>query len=99
VLENQADRLGLAIMLAHGYDPREAPRTWKLLSLYEGDSATAFWSSHASNTERRSFLWLAIHNTYSAVDFTSLKKDSDEFHKIASIVSEKYPSKKKKINS
>lgn len=95
-LENQADRIGLAYMLAAGYDPREAPRTWKIMSLQEGDSPTNFfWGRHASNAERRSFLMLTLRNTYSDVDFSSLKKDSAEFHQIAELVESKYPRKKK----
>jgi hypothetical protein len=94
--ENQADRMGLSNMINHGYDPRQAPRTWKLFSMVDGDSPKYFWSNHDSNTERRSFLWLTIHNTYPQLDFDNLIRDSDEFQRIASIIKEKYPSKKKK---
>lgn len=95
--ENQADRIGLSYMLAAGYDLREAPRTWKVVSQYEGEHPTNFfWSSHASEAERRSFLNLTIRNTFFQTDFNSLKKDSDEFHKIADMIQQKYPGKKKK---
>lgn len=94
--ENQADRIGMAYMLASGYDPREAPRTWKVTSLQDGDSPTNFfWDSHASKAERRSFLMLTLRNTYSDIDFTTLTKDSDEFHQVAEMVRTKYPRKKK----
>jgi hypothetical protein len=94
--ENQADRMGLANMIANGYDPREAPRTWKVMSLLGLDSPKAFWAEHDTNTERRSFLWLTIHNTYAGLDFSNLKRDSDDFHRIAEIIRTKYPSKLKR---
>lgn len=95
--ENQADRIALSYMLAAGYDLREAPRTWKVFSQHEGDRPTNFfWSDHASHAERRSFLNLTIRNTFFQTDFNLLKKDSDEFHKIADIIQQKYPGKKKK---
>jgi formylglycine-generating enzyme required for sulfatase activity len=97
-LENQADRMGLANMIASGYDPREAPRTWKVAALNFGDQQTNFfWSSHDSNTERRSFLWLTIHNTYPDLDYTTMRTDSNEFRQAASLVETKYPAKQKRI--
>ncbi len=96
-LENQSDRIGMAIMIKRGYDPREAPRVWKLMSLVDGDdSSNFFWSSHSSNAERRSYLMLTIRNTYPNLNFSDLKKDSDEFQKIAATIREKYPSKSKR---
>lgn len=95
-LENQADRIGISNMIVHGYDPREAPRSWKVNAIENGDfPKNIFWSSHDSNTERRSFLWLTIHNTYAGLDFSAMKKDSEEFQRIAGLVQEKYPAKKK----
>ncbi|HEV7701615.1 MAG TPA: M48 family metalloprotease [Pyrinomonadaceae bacterium] len=94
--ENQADRMGLSNMIYHGYDPREAPRTWKLFSLLGEDGPQTFLSDHDSNTERRSFLWMTIHNTYPTLDFAAMKRDSDDFHRISEIVRQKYPSKLKK---
>jgi Zn-dependent protease with chaperone function len=94
--ENQADRIGMSNMIAHNYDPREAARVWKVVSLYEGNMPTNFfWSDHSSNAERRSFLMLTLRNTYADVDYSKLKKDSDEFHQIADIAKQKYPRKKK----
>lgn len=96
-LENQSDRIGLMNMIKHGYDPREAPRVWKIMSLVDGDNSTNFfWSSHSSKAERRSFLMLTIRNTYPNLNFSELKKDSDAFQKIATTIREKYPSKKKR---
>ena len=96
-LENQADRFGMELMVRHGYDPRQAPRTWKVVSLHIGDNPTSlFWSSHSSNTERRSYLMLTIRNTYSNLDYATMKKDSPEFQSVKEIIDEKYPNKKMK---
>jgi len=96
-IENQSDRIGMANMIANGYDPREAPRLWKITAMNFGDDDTNyFWSTHSSNSERRSYLMLTLRNTYAGLDYASLKKDSDEFQKIAAMIREKYPNKKKK---
>ena len=88
-LENQADRVGLEWMLAAGYDVREAPQSWKAVSRQKGDSATnPFWCSHDNNTTRRSYLMSELRNNYSDVDYSNLKKDSDEFHEVADGVKE-----------
>jgi predicted Zn-dependent protease len=86
-LENQADRLGMEYMLSAGYDPREAPRAWKAMSLKYGDSPTNFfWSSHDNNATRRSYLMAELRNNYAETEFAAAKRDSDEFHRIAGIV-------------
>jgi len=83
-LENQADRVGLEWMLAAGYDIREAPQSWKAVSEKKGDSTTnPFWSSHDNATTRRSYLMAEIRNNYPDVDYSNLRRDSDEFHQIA----------------
>ena len=88
-LENQADRVGLEWMLAAGYDIREAPESWKAVSRQKGDSATnPFWCSHDNNTTRRSYLMSELRNNYSDVDYSNLKKDTDEFHQVADAVRE-----------
>jgi len=95
-LENQADRVGLEWMLASGYDIREAPRAWKAVALKMGDHQTnIFWDSHDNNTARRSYLMAELRNNYSDVDFTTLTKDSEEFHRIPQIISESRQSKRK----
>jgi hypothetical protein len=95
-LENQADRVGLEWMLASGYDIREAPRAWKAVALKMGDHPTnIFWDDHDNNTTRRSYLMAELKNNYSEVDFSVLKKDSEEFHRIPQIVRESGPTKKK----
>lgn len=82
-LESQADRLGMEYMLNAGYDPREAPRAWKALSLRYGDApANFFWSSHDSNTTRRSYLMAELQNSYRDVTFDSKKRGSDDFRRI-----------------
>ncbi len=84
-LEDQADRIGLDYMVAADYDPREAPRVWKIMSRKTGDMPnTFFWSSHNSNSVRRSYLMVAIRDNYSDLDYNLLKKgDSEEYKKIS----------------
>ncbi len=95
-LENQADREGLANMVAAGYDPREAPNVWKAMTRHLGDRPTNFfWSNHDSNTTRRSYLMAELRNNYAGVDFSSLKRDSDEFSKMAAAARQGAAAKKK----
>jgi hypothetical protein len=96
-VENQADRIGMANMITYGYDPREAPRAWKVASLNFGEQkVNSFWSSHSSNAERRSYLMLTLRNTYPGLDYSELKKDSPEFQRVAAMIREKYPNKKRR---
>jgi hypothetical protein len=86
-LENQADRVALEWMLTAGYDIREAPASWTAVSLKEGDEpVNPIWSSHDNKTMRRSYLMAELRNNYSDVDYSKLKKDSEEFHQVAEIV-------------
>jgi hypothetical protein len=95
-LENQADRVGLEWMLTAGYDIREAPAAWKAVSLVKGDYAmNPFWANHDNNTTRRSYLMAELRNNYADVDYSKLKKDSDEFHRVAKLVKEAEHGKKK----
>jgi hypothetical protein len=88
-LENQADRVALQWMLAAGYDLREAPASWKAVSVAKGDGpVNPFYSSHDNKTMRRSYLMAELRNNYSDVDFSKLKKDSDQFHRVADLVKE-----------
>jgi Zn-dependent protease with chaperone function len=96
-LENQSDRLALQYMVDAGYDIREAPRVWKLVARTEGDGPTFYWSSHDSDAERRSFMMVTIRNSFSGVDFSSLKKNEDSFQRIAQLVKEADGRKKSKI--
>jgi hypothetical protein len=81
-----------------GYDPRESPRVWKLVTKKHGDMPTNFfWSSHDSNTERRSFQMLTIRNSLSHLDFSRLKKSDEEFQRIAELAYQANPKNKKRI--
>ena len=87
ILENQADRVGLELMLAAGYDIREAPQSWKAVSEKMADSTTnLFWSSHENYTARRSYLMAELRKNYSDVNYSKLKRDSEEFHRVADVV-------------
>lgn len=95
-LENQADREGMERMLEAGYDPREAPRAWKAVAKRYGDRPTnLFWDSHDNNATRRSYLMSELKNNYADADFSSLKKDGDEFHRISERIRNLTPDKKK----
>lgn len=98
-IENQADRIGMANMIKKGYDPRQAPRLWKVSGVNFGDRKTNyFWSTHSSNAERRSYLMLTLRNTYAGLNYSDLKKDSPEFQKVAAFIRNKYPNKRMKKN-
>jgi Peptidase family M48/Domain of unknown function (DUF5666) len=94
-MENQADRVGLLYMVDAGYDPRQSPRVWKLLTQKHGDSPTFFWSTHDSNTERRSFQMLTIRNSFSNLDFAQLRINEPEFKRIAELALDENPKNKK----
>jgi hypothetical protein len=86
-LEGQADRVGLEWMLAAGYDIREAPASWKAVSMKKGDRPlNPFWDNHDNHTTRRSYLMAELKNNYSDVDYSKLKKDSEQFHHVAELV-------------
>jgi hypothetical protein len=97
-MENQSDRIGLQYMVDAGYDPREGPRVWKLVAMKEGDMPTNFfWSGHDSHSERRSFQMFTIRNSFSGLDFSSLKKGEEEFKRIAELAYKANPKNKKVI--
>jgi len=54
-----------------------------------------FWDNHDNNATRRSYLMAELKNNYSETDFSSLKKDSDEFHRISDELRTSRPTKKK----
>jgi len=96
-LENQADRVALEWMLIAGYDIREAPASWKAVSLKQGDGpVNPIWSSHENKTMRRSYLMAELRNNYSDVDYSKLKNDSEQFHQVAGIVKNLESKKKAK---
>ena len=74
-------------MLAAGYDVREAPQSWSAVSKKKTDSLiNPFWSIRDNYTSRRSYLLAELRNNYRGVNYSNLKKDSDEFHHVADIV-------------
>jgi hypothetical protein len=97
-LENQADRTSLQYMLAAGYDIREAPRVWKLMTKEYGDRPTDFfWSSHDNHTTRRSYLMAEIHWNYAHADFSGLQKNQDRYGQIAELVKNASPKARVKV--
>ena len=95
-LENQADRVGLEWMLAAGYDVREAPASWKAVSMKKGDRPmNPFWDNHDNHTTRRSYLMAELKNNYSDLDYSKLKKDSERFHQVAELVKKAEANEKK----
>ena len=86
-LENQSDRVALEWMLAAGYDIREAPQSWRAVSKKKTDSPIdRFWSTRDNYTSRRSYLMAELRNNYRGVNYSNLKKDSDEFHHVADLI-------------
>ena len=82
-LENQADRIGLEYMAAAGYDPREAPNVWKLMTKRYGLQTTnVFWSSHENQATRRSYLMNELKNNYRQFDFAASRLGEPEFREI-----------------
>ncbi len=95
-LEDEADILGLEYMIDAGYDPREAPRVWKVLTLAEGDKPTNFfWSNHNNNTTRRSYLMAELKNNYADLDYSKLEKGDGTFNVVAGRVKARTQSSKK----
>ncbi|MGH9908906.1 MAG: M48 family metalloprotease [Pyrinomonadaceae bacterium] len=97
-LENQADRVGLQYMADAGYDPREAPRVWKLVAKQGGDRPTFYWSSHDGASERRSFLMVAIKNGFSEENFEDFIRNEEQFRYIARLVREASVKERSKLN-
>lgn len=86
-LENQADRVGLEYMVGAGYDPREAPRVWKLMAQEYGVQATnVFWSSHENHATRRSYLMNELKNNYRHLDYTALQTNEQEYGRVQELV-------------
>jgi len=94
-LENQADRSALEAMLAAGYDIREAPRVWQLMSKAHGDGGTSFWSSHDNNTTRRSYLMAELRMNYPDANYKTLLTSKEQFEKYTAGLRALYAKKKK----
>jgi hypothetical protein len=84
-------------MTSAGYDPREAPRVWKLMAKKYGNMPTNFFrSSHSNNSARRSFLMVEIRNNYSQLNLNEMKKgDPAEYQKIVQLTNDAAAKKKK----
>jgi hypothetical protein len=78
-LQNQAERVGLEWTLDSGFDIREAPKAWKALSLKGIPSENVLWTMYEA---RRSYAVAELKIHYSSLDYSNLKKDSDDFHRI-----------------
>ena len=94
-LENQSDRLGLELMVQAGYDPREAPRMWKVMAQKTGDHRTSLFDSHDNHSTRRSYLMNELKNNYANLDYSKVSKGSDRFHEMASLLEEASSQKRK----
>lgn len=79
-LENQRDREALQWTLASGYDIREAPFAWQKLLREYGNGLKEFW---AVCDTRRSYLAAQLALVYKSEDYSNLKKDSEDFHRIS----------------
>ena len=91
-----SDRIGLEYLVRAGYDPREAPAVWKQMAKEYGNRPTnVFWSSHANNTTRRSYLMAEIRNNYEYLDYSNFKDNKEEFQRIAELVKQATAEKKK----
>lgn len=94
-LENQADRSALEAMLAAGYDLREAPRVWQLMTKAHGDGSTSFWSSHDNNTTRRSYLMAELRMNYPDANYKTLVANKEQYEKYTAGLRALYAKKKK----
>jgi metalloendopeptidase OMA1, mitochondrial len=50
--ESEADRIGLTLMSAAGFDPREAPRFWQRMSEKTGSGPAQWMSTHPGHSTR-----------------------------------------------
>jgi predicted Zn-dependent protease len=95
-LENQSDRVGLEYMVKAGYDPRQAPAVWKLMTKKYGlQTPNVFWSTHENQATRRSYLMNELKNNYRDVDYGALNVNADEFRRIKAEVANSKSTKRK----
>jgi predicted Zn-dependent protease len=78
--EVQADRLSLEYMLLAGYDPREAPRAWKLIAEKNPD-----WDDAVT---RQSSLMIALQESYPQQDSKGARKNEEEFRQVVARIHE-----------
>jgi hypothetical protein len=86
--ENQADRQALSLMLAAGYDPREAAATWRLMARKLGFSPLR--GSHENYAVRRAFMMHELDTAYGDKDFRELLIEESRFKEIAGRVKKPY---------
>jgi predicted Zn-dependent protease len=86
--ENQADRQALSMMLAAGYDPREAAATWRLMAKKLGFSPLR--GSHENYAVRRAFMMHELDTAYRDQDFSGLRIEDARFNEIAGRVKKPY---------
>jgi Zn-dependent protease with chaperone function len=89
--ESQADRVGLAYMVAAGYDPREAAAVWRRLAEETRPSnavagalqraETFLFSSHPAALSRVRNINREIAANYSTLDFARLKTGEAEYRR------------------
>ena len=85
--DSSLERVGMEYMTDGGYDARQAPRVWKVMTQKLGDPRTNFfWSTHDNNTMRRSYLMAELKNNYTDVKFDGFKVDSEEFEKVQAVI-------------
>jgi Peptidase family M48 len=95
-LENQSDRVGLQYIVNAGYDPRQAPAVWKLMTKKYGLQTTdLFWSSHENQATRRSYLMNELKNNYRDLDYSTLRLNTDEYVRIKAAVEQSKDAKRK----
>lgn len=82
-LEREADREGMARLVRAGYDPKEAPKVFKLLrdeSKDRGALETFFFGSHPQLQERIDTTTELLHTTYaSTASASNAVKNTEEF--------------------
>lgn len=94
--ESQADRVGLAYMVAAGYDPREAAAVWRRLAeanragnAVDGavqSAQTFLFSSHPAAMSRVRNINREIAANYSALDFTRLRTGEAEYRQAIAVL-------------
>lgn len=95
-MENQSDRVGLQYMVRAGYDPRQAPAVWKLMTKKYGLQTTNFfWSSHENQATRRSYLMNELKNNYRDLDYAAVSLNTDGYARMkAAVAVAKNPKRK-----
>jgi hypothetical protein len=82
-------------MAEHGYDPREAPRVWKVMAKVQGPHRTNFfWSNHDNESTRRSYLMNELKNNYSDLDYSKVQKNAESFRRVQVLARTAAPQKK-----